>query len=72
MEAAVRQLNRYPKSAGPNPERDNRREYMTKYSTEFKKQALLLLDKIGVKKAAGQLEKAKDEWIASDKTPLNS
>ena len=59
---------------------------MVKYSKEFKEQALLLSDEIGVKKAAEQLgisyytiadwrkvrsRKAKEERIASDKTPLN-
>ncbi len=59
---------------------------MVKYSKEFKKQALLLSDEIGVKKAAEQLginystladwrktrnRKAKEERITSDKTPLN-
>ena len=59
---------------------------MNKYSKEFKEQALLLSDEIGVKKAAEQLgisyytiadwrkvrsRKAKEERIASDKTPLN-
>ena len=59
---------------------------MVKYSKDFKKQALLLSDEIGVKKAAEQLgssyytiadwrkvrsRKAKEERIASDKTPLN-
>ncbi|MGI5115812.1 transposase [Treponema sp. SP13] len=59
---------------------------MVKYSREFKEQALLLSDEIGVKKAAEQLginystladwrktrnRKAKEERIASDKSPLN-
>ena len=59
---------------------------MVKYNNEFKEQALLLSDEIGVKKAAEQLgisyytiadwrkvrsRKAKEERIASDKTPLN-
>jgi transposase IS3/IS911 family protein len=59
---------------------------MVKYSKEFKEQALLLSDEIGVKKAAEQLginystladwrktrnRKAKEERIASDKSPLN-
>ena len=59
---------------------------MVKYNKEFKEQALLLSDEIGVKKAAEQLgisyytiaewrkvrsRKAKEERIASDKTPLN-
>ena len=59
---------------------------MVKYSKGFKYQALLLSDELGVKKAAEQLgsnyytltdrrkarnQKAKDERIASDKTPLN-
>ncbi|MGP1369505.1 MAG: transposase [Treponema sp.] len=59
---------------------------MVKYSKEFKKQALLLSDEIGVKKVAEQLginystladwrktrkRKAKEERITSDKTPLN-
>ena len=59
---------------------------MVKYSKDFKKQALLLSDEIGVKKAAEQLgisyytiadwrkvrsRKAKEGRIASDKTPLN-
>ena len=59
---------------------------MVKYSKEFKEQALLLSEEIGVKKAAEQLgisyhtiadwrkvrsRKAKEERIASDKSPLN-
>ena len=59
---------------------------MVKYNKEFKEQALLLSDEIGVKKAAEQLgisyytiadwrkvrsRKPKEERIASDKTPLN-
>ena len=59
---------------------------MVKYNNEFKEQALLLSDEIGVKKAAEQLgisyytiadwrkvrsRKAKEERIASDKTPFN-
>ena len=59
---------------------------MVKYNKEFKEQALLLSDEIGVKKAAEQLgisyytiadwrkvrsRNAKEERIASDKTPLN-
>ena len=59
---------------------------MVKYSREFKEQALLLSDEIGVKKAAEQLginystladwrktrnRKAKEERIASDKSSLN-
>ena len=59
---------------------------MVKYNKEFKEQALLLSDEIGVKKVAEQLgisyytiadwrkvrsRKAKEERIASDKTPLN-
>ena len=53
---------------------------MVKYSNEYKEQALLLSDERGVKKAAwNQLvhdcrlrsQKAKEERIASDKTPLN-
>ena len=53
---------------------------MVKYNKEFKEQALLLSDEIGVKKAAGnqlvhdcrlRSQKAKEERIASDKTPLN-
>ena len=59
---------------------------MVKYSKEFKEQALLLSDEIGVKKAAEQLgvsyytiadwrkarsQKAKEERSASDKTTLN-
>ena len=59
---------------------------MAKYSKEFKEQALLPSDERGVKKAAEQLginyctivdwrktrsQKAKEERIASDKTPLN-
>ena len=59
---------------------------MAKYSKEFKEQALLLSDELGVKKAAEQLgisyytiadwrkvrsRKAKEERIASDKTPFN-
>ena len=59
---------------------------MVKYSKEFKEQALLLSDEIGVKKAAEPLGinystladwrktrkcKAKEERIASDKSPLN-
>ena len=59
---------------------------MVKYNKEFKEQTLLLSDEIGVKKAAEQLgisyytiadwrkvrsRKAKEERIASDKTPLN-
>ena len=59
---------------------------MVKYNKEFKEQALLLSDEVGVKKAAEQLgisyytiaewrkvrsRKAKEERIASDKTPLN-
>ena len=58
-------------------------ETMVKYSKEFKEQALLLSDEIGVKKAAEQLgsiitrlptggrREANEERIASDKTPLN-
>ncbi len=61
-------------------------ETMVKYGKEFKKQALLLPDEREVKKAAEQLginyytiadwrkvrsQKAKEESIASDKTPLN-
>ena len=61
-------------------------ETMVKYNKEFKEQALLLSDEIGVKKVAEQLgisyytiadwrqvrsRKAKEERIASDKTPLN-
>ena len=59
---------------------------MVKYNKEFKEQALLLSDEIGVKKAAEQLgisyytiadwrkvrsRKAKEGRIASDKTPFN-
>ena len=59
---------------------------MVKYNKEFKEQALLLSDEIGVKKAAEQLgisyytiadrrkarsRKAKEARISSDKTPLN-
>ena len=59
---------------------------MVKYSKEFKEQALLFSDDIGVKKGAEQLglnystpaewrkmrrRKAREERIASDKTPLN-
>ena len=59
---------------------------MVKYSKECKEQALLLSDDIGVKKGAEQLwlnystlaerrktrrRKAREERIASDKTPLN-
>ena len=59
---------------------------MVKYSKEFKEQALLLSDEIGVKKAAEQLginystladwrktrnRKAKEERITSDKSPLS-
>ena len=59
---------------------------MVKYNKEFKEQALLLSDEIGVKKAAEQLgisyytiadwrkvrsRNAKEERIASDKTPFN-
>ena len=59
---------------------------MVKYSKEFKEQAVLLSDEIGVKKAAEQLgvnystladwrktrnRKAKEERITSDKSPLN-
>ena len=59
---------------------------MVKYSKEFKEQALLLSDDIGVKKAAEQpglnystpadwrktrSRKAREERITSDKTPLN-
>ena len=59
---------------------------MVKYNKEFKEQALLLSDEIGVKKAAEQLgisyytisdwrkvrsRKAKEERSASDKTPFN-
>ena len=59
---------------------------MVKYNKEFKEQALLLSEEIGVKKAAEQLgisyhtiadwrkvrsRKAKEERIASDKSPLN-
>ena len=59
---------------------------MVKYNKEFKEQTLLLSDEIGMKKAAEQLgssyytiadwrkvssRKAKEEGIASDKTPLN-
>ena len=60
---------------------------MVKYSKEFKEQALLLSDDIGVKKASraagSQLfdagadwrktrsRKAREERITSDKTPLN-
>ena len=59
---------------------------MVKYNKEFKEQTLLLSDEIGMKKAAEQLgssyytiadwrkvrsRKAKEERIASDKTPLN-
>ena len=59
---------------------------MVKYSKDFKEQALLLSDEIGVKKAAEQLgiryytiadwrkvrsRKPKEERITSDKTPLN-
>lgn len=59
---------------------------MVKYNKEFKEQALLLSDEVGVKKVAEQLgisyytiaewrkvrsRKAKEERIASDKTPLN-
>ena len=59
---------------------------MVKYNKEFKKQALLLSDEIGVKKAAAHLrinyyaiaewrkaicQNAKEARIASDKTPLN-
>lgn len=59
---------------------------MVKYNKEFKEQALLLSDEIGVKKAAEQLGisyhtitdwrkvrsyKAREERIASDKSPLN-
>ena len=59
---------------------------MVKYSKEFKEQTLLLSDEIGVKKAAEQLginyytitdwrkvrsRKAREERIASDKSPLN-
>ena len=61
-------------------------ETMVKYNKEFKEQALLLSDEIGVKKVAEQLgisyytiadwrkvrsRKAKEERIALDKTPLN-
>lgn len=59
---------------------------MVKYSKEFKEQALVLSDDIGVKKGAEQLglnystladwrktrsRKAREERITSDKTPLN-
>ena len=59
---------------------------MVKYSKEFKEQALVLSDDIGVKKGAEQLglnystladwrktrsRKAREERIPSDKTPLN-
>ena len=59
---------------------------MVKYNKEFKEQALLFSDEIGVKKAAEQLgisyytiadwrkvrsRKPKEERIASDKTPFN-
>ena len=59
---------------------------MVKYNKEFKEQALLLSDEIGVKKVAEQLginystladwrktrsRKAREERIASDKSPLN-
>ena len=59
---------------------------MVKCNKEFKEQTLLLSDEIGVKKAAEQLgisyytiadwrkvrsRNAKEERIASDKTPLN-
>ena len=59
---------------------------MVKYSKKCKEQALLLSDDIGVKKGAEQLwlnystlaewrktrrRKAREERIASDKTPLN-
>ena len=59
---------------------------MVKYNKEFKEQALLQSDERGVKKAAEQLgsnyctivdwrktrsQKAKEERIASNKTPLN-
>ena len=59
---------------------------MVKYNKEFKEQALLLSDELGVKKAAAHLRinyyaiavwrkersrKAQEERIASDKTPLN-
>ena len=59
---------------------------MVKYSKDFKEQALLLSDDIGVKKGAEQLginystlaewrktrsRKAREERIASDKSPLN-
>ena len=59
---------------------------MVKYNKEFKEQALLLSDEIGVKKAAEQLglsyytiaewrkvrsRKAKEERIASEKTPFS-
>ena len=59
---------------------------MVKYNKEFKEQALLLSDELGVKKAAEQLgsnyytiadkrkgrsQRAKEERIASDKKPFN-
>ena len=59
---------------------------MVKYSKDFKEQALLLSDELGVKKAAAHLrinyyaiaewrkaicKKAKEERIASYQTPLN-
>ena len=53
-------LNHYHKSAAPHPRdiptrKNKRRENKVKYRKEFKEQALLLSDKLGVKKAAGQL-----------------
>ena len=79
-------VNRYHKSADLKTRKNKERGDMVKYNKEFKEQALLLSDEIGVKKAAEQLgisyytiadwrkvrsRKAKEERIASDKTPFN-